>query len=220
MWKVLPKLGLLKVLLYIFSAIFLAVIMINFTPADIEGEFTFEKFTTALGLAAPVTMLFLLIIFLAGKWGWLLIWKFPFLGKLMHRSICPNLNGTWKGKIVSNYKDDNGVAITKDVTLNVKADLFGFQVDLLSDDRYQGSKVVQSELYKDPRTNTFYLSYIFESDVPIPEETDDRKFEGAAKLEIIFDDNSTRMTGTYWTNRAWQRRKNTAGVIDLSRADT
>lgn len=129
----------------------------------------------------------------------------------------PNLNGIWEGTIQSNYLGEDGESTTKAVTLIIDADVFGFNVILNSDDNYQSSKVVQSEIYKDPRTNTFYLSYIFEAEVPIPEETDDRLFEGAAKLEVIMVDNSTLLKGTYWTNRAWQR-KNTAGVITAKRA--
>ena len=117
--------------------------------------------------------------------------------------------------VKSNYRDENGEPITKDVLLNIRADLFGFNVSLKSKDGYQESKVVQSEIYKDPRANTFYLSYIFEASVPIPEETDDRMFEGAAKLEVVFTDEGKELKGTYWTNRAWQRRKNTAGMITV-----
>jgi hypothetical protein len=57
-----------------------------------------------------------------------------------------------------------------------------------------------------PPTNSgLFISYVFEASVPISEETDDRTFEGAAKLEIIVGSQDTILKGTYWTNRAWHR---------------
>ena len=67
-------------------------------------------------------------------------------------------------------------------------------------------------------TKCFYLSYIFEAHVPAPQATDDRMFEGAAKLEVVFDADDTELKGTYWTNRAWQRGLNTAGTMTASRS--
>jgi hypothetical protein len=101
------------------------------------------------------------------------------------------------------------------VELIIRADLFGVSLALRSLDGYQESQVIQSELYRDPRTGTFYLSYIFEASVPIPQKTDDRVFDGASKLEIIINEENTVLKGTYWTNRAWQRGLNTAGLISM-----
>ena len=215
MWKVFPKIGLLKVLFSIFSALFLSglIFVLVATPS---GSLGWSSFGPVFELAAPVTLLFIGIIYAIGKWGWLFVWKAPYLGKIMHSSVCPNLNGNWLGQIQSSFKNDDGNNITKDVELTIKDDLFGLHVNLRSADGYQDSKVIQSELYKDPRTNNFYLSYIFEANVPIPEETDDRVFDGAAKLEIIVGSDHTEMKGTYWTNRAWQRGKNTAGVLTVT----
>lgn len=215
MWKVFPKLGLLKFLFGTFSALFLSALILLFSIKTNGSILSWGRFGAAFELAMPVTIAFIVLIFVIGKWGWLLIWKCPGLGSIMNKSVCPNLNGTWKGTIQSNYLGQDGNPVSKAVTLNITADIFGFKVSLNSDDNYQNSKVVQSEIYKDLRTNTFYLSYIFEAEVLIPEETDDRLFEGAAKLEVIMVDNSTQLRGTYWTNRAWQRRLNTAGMIRL-----
>ncbi len=215
MWKVFPKLGLLKLVFFIFSVLFFAAIILFVSPKITGNTIGWVDFDSALKLSTPVTLIFLSIIFILGKWGWLAFWKFPILGGLLNKLVCPDLNGEWQGVVQSNYHDENGKPITKEVLLNIKADLFGFNVSLKSKDGYQESKVVQSEIYKDPRTSIFYLSYIFEAYVPIPEETDDRMFEGAAKLEVVFTDEGTVLKGTYWTNRAWQRRKNTAGMITV-----
>jgi hypothetical protein len=217
MWKVLPKLGVLKILLLIFSALFLAVIILMLSPNDNAKLIPWSEFGSAFELTTPVTIIFLAFIYILGTWGWLLFWKLPLVGNILNRYICPNLNGVWIGQIESNYLDEEGNKTIKNVELRIKADLFGFNISQYSLDGYQNSKVIQSEITKDSRTGTFYISYIYEGVVPIPEETDDRIFDGAGRLEVIFADESTTLKGTYWTNRAWQRRQNTAGIITVTK---
>lgn len=218
MWRVFPKLGLLKVLLATFSALFLSALILLLGPDD--GAISWDSFGDAFKLSTPITLIFVAIIFVIGRWGWLVFWKSPFLGEVLHKAVCPNLNGKWLGEVHSNYTDESGNNTVKEVELAIKADLFGFNLALRSLDDYQESKVIQSELYRDPRTGTFYLSYIFEASVPAPEETDDRLFEGAAKLEIIINEADTILKGTYWTNRAWQRGMNTAGLITMKKKNS
>lgn len=220
MWQVFPKLGLLKALFLMFSALFLGVLLVAFSPESGVNLSSWSQFSKAFGLATPVTLAFISIIWVIGKFGWLLLWKCPGLGEILHKHVCPNLNGKWVGEIYSNYAEANGDSITKEVELNIKADLFGFNISLRSIDDYQNSKIVFSEMYRDPRTNTFYLYYIFEASVPNPEETDDRLFEGACKLEVILNDSTDTLKGIYWTNRRWQRKYNTAGLISVSKSSS
>jgi hypothetical protein len=219
MWKVFPKLGLLKAIFAVFSALFLAALIYFIGPHQTES-ITWNDFGPSFKLATPITLLFIGLVYVIGKWGWMLLWKAPLLGKIMHTTVCPDLNGSWVGTIHSSFKNGDGENVTKEVGLTIKADIFGFDIYLRSSDGYQESKVVQSELYKDPRTNTFYLSYIFEGSVPFPDETDDRIFDGAARLEINVKSEKNIMKGTYWTNRAWQRGQNTAGVLTIERENS
>lgn len=160
MWKVFPKLGLLKAIFAVFSALFLAALIYFIGPHQTES-ITWNDFGPSFKLATPITLLFIGLVYVIGKWGWMLLWKAPLLGKIMHTTVCPDLNGSWVGTIHSSFKNGDGENVTKEVGLTIKADIFGFDIYLRSSDGYQESKVVQSELYKDPRTNTFYLSYIF-----------------------------------------------------------
>lgn len=217
MWKVLPRLGVLKILLLIFAALFLTVLILMLSPNDNVKLITWSEFGAAFELATPVTIIFLFFIYALGKWGWLILWKLPLLGSILNKYICPNLNGVWIGQIESSYLDKDGNNTVKDVELRIKADMFGFNISQYSLDGYQNSKVIQSEITKDSRTGTFYLSCIYESIVPIPEETDDRIFDGACRLEVIFNDKLIILKGTYWTNRAWQRKQNTAGIITVTK---
>lgn len=213
MWKVFPFLGLLKVIFLFFSVLLISTVLIVIPSESNDFTLTWTNFTSTISLATPVTLIFISLVYILGKWGWLLFWKAPLIGGLLNKYVCPNLNGSWKGEVESSFLAEDGKRKTKEVALNIKADLFGFNITLESLDKYQNSKVIQSELFKDKKTGTFYIFYIFESYVPIPKETDDRIFEGSAKLEISFNDKSTCLKGTYWTNRAWQRGMNTAGFI-------
>lgn len=217
MWKVLPKLGILKILLLIFSALFLSALILILSPNDNTKSISWSEFGAAFELSSPVTIIFLVSIYALGKWGWLVFWKLPLLGDVLNKNICPNLNGVWTGQIESNYLDEDGNNTIKDVEFRIKADMFGFNISQYSLDGYQNSKVIQSEITKDSRTGTFYLSYIFESIVPIPKETDDHTFDGAGRLEVIFAKERTTLKGTYWTNRAWQRKQNTAGIVTVTK---
>lgn len=168
-------------------------------------------------LKQPVLLASLCFVYFLGKWGWLVLWKAPLMGKIMNEALCPDLNGVWVGCIQSNFPNINGEILNKDVQVKIKADLLGMKIQLESNDNYQTSKVISFDIYKDPKTEVFYLAYIYEAYVPIPSESDDQIYQGAAKLEIIDPSGNPKLKGTYWTNRAWQRKQNTAGVITLSK---
>src|SRR5690606_41979754 len=80
MWKVFPKLGLLKLLLAIFSALFLSALILLMGTNG--GELSWNNFGDSFKLSTPITLIFIVVIFVIGKWGWLLFWKLPFLGAL------------------------------------------------------------------------------------------------------------------------------------------
>lgn len=217
MWSVLPKFALFKIVFTLFSAILLLTLIMLFGKNDSEIGFNISSYIFIFKSISPVSILFILLIFFIGKWGWKLLWKAPYLGKLLNNNVCPDLNGKWIGQTQSNHRNTNGKEVVKDISVNIKADFFGFSITLQSNDGYQHSKAVLCGIHKDPRTGSFYITYIFEGYVPIPLDTDDRLFEGAAKLEVRFKDEGVSLEGTYWTNRAWQRNLNTAGSIKLTK---
>src|SRR5690606_42040155 len=101
MWKVFPKLGLLKLLLAIFSALFLSALILLIGANG--GELSWNNFGDSFNLSTPITLLFLAVIFVIGKWGWLLFWKLPFLGVLLQKTVCPYICGQWPGAVHSSY---------------------------------------------------------------------------------------------------------------------
>jgi hypothetical protein len=215
MWNVLPKLGLIKMVFWLFSAMLLAVLIPQFHT---DGDVSYRRMLEA---SFPATLVFGSFIYFLGKWGWKIFWHMPLLGKLLNRHVCPNLNGKWHSEVISNHDDGSGKRSIRTVSFTIKADFFGFDIRAESNDNYMNSCVVLSKIYKDCKTGKFCVMYMFEATVPVPDRSDDRIFDGAAKLEVIFDDNNNLfLDGVYWTNRAWQRKLNTAGRIKISKNNT
>lgn len=217
MWKVLPRFALIKILAFLFSVLLLSGVIAVLGDLSLSVVLSNDNFWEAVNTSGVVALLFLFIVWLLAKFAWKVVWALPLVRNILNNKVCPDLNGKWNGHIISSFKDDSGKAITKQVEMDIKADFLGFDIKLRSKDNYQRSTVVQSEIYKDTRDGIFYVSYIFESVVDLPKETDDSKFDGAAKLAVRFEDNEIILIGTYWTNRAWQRGDNTAGIIRLKR---
>ncbi|WP_394250644.1 hypothetical protein [Vibrio profundi] len=220
MWKVFPKFGLAKIMIFLICTLAtLGVIWVTKGWSGINDFLKEDGFNIISRITVPVLLTFAALVWLIGTYLWRLVWRFPYLGtKLLNQNVCPDLNGDWTGEVISTYKDKHGDPIKKNVNIVIKASLFSFDIRLVSDDQYQRSTVVQSEIYKDQRDGSFYLSYIFESVIDQPESTDDSKFDGSAKLHIRFEDDTIKLVGVYWTNRCWQKGLQTAGKIELQKS--
>lgn len=218
MWKVLPKFGFAKILLLLLCLL-LTIGLVWSTQGwlGLTAFFADDGLAIVSGIVTPVLFVFASVIWLLGKFVWRCFWKTPIIGTLLNQKVCPDLNGCWMGNIVSMY---DGQRIEKEVKMNIDASFFGFTIHLKSTDGYQRSTVMQSELFKDSRDGSFYLSYIFESVVDQPKPTDQSKFDGAARLHVRFEDSGIKLVGVYWTNRGWQKQEQTAGTINLQRVQS
>lgn len=219
MWKVLPKSIVFKIIVAIVATIATSIFLWS-----TEGWFGLVSFFTNGGLIdllkvlTPIFLTFLITTWFLGSVAWKAAWKLPWLGQALNQKVCPNLNGVWTGCTESSHRDEVGNKVETPVEMIIKATFFGFDMSFRSIDEYHQSKVIQSEIYKDPRDGEFLVSYIFEAEVQSPVNTDDSKFDGAAKLKVKFSkENEIELSGIYWTNRAWQRGMQTAGTIRLSR---
>ncbi|WP_444917031.1 hypothetical protein [Microbulbifer sp. JMSA003] len=218
MWKVLPQFGLLKLLIFLLSAIATsALAWATGGWLSFVSFFSAEGFGKLIGVLTPIFIIFLAVVWLFGSIFWKWVWAIPGLGDMLNKNVCPDINGEWIGFTESTYKDESGNPVKTEVELTVKASFFSLDMKLKSTNEYQRSTVIQSEIYKDPRNGSFYVSYIFESVVDRPEAKDDSKFDGAAKLNVRFKDSEIELVGVYWTNRTWQRSGQTAGTIHLTR---
>ncbi|HAU0606124.1 TPA: hypothetical protein JBH38_15210 [Legionella pneumophila] len=216
MWKVLPKSLVFKIIVYLFSIIIFIIALLS---SKILGQDNFSNlhFHNILKTSILAATISLILVYIIGKWGWKPLWNMPILGVILNRHLCPDLNGEWSGEVYSSYKENGGENKITKVDVIIKADFFKFSMEFTSRNKYQTSKVVFSDLYKDTRKNNFYIAYIFESTVLNPQEFDDKNFDGAARLEIKYTDGVLTLEGLYWTNRAFQRGLNTSGHIVLTK---
>ncbi len=155
----------------------------------------------------------------------------------------PNLNGVFETTNRSNWclKDPNGAAqieyrrtgelpdFTEDKSqasyggrLSIQMSLFHIagqyepEQDRPSSTR---SQLDACQMAFDDRRQQFVFSYIYSAQANgASVRTDDSAHLGAAQL-FFADKSPTTLNGEYWTNRAWTKGLNTAGLVSLRRID-
>ena len=135
--------------------------------------------------------------------------------------VFPDLAGEWVGELRSNWPriTARGVENVGDIELlprparaTITTNLFTVCMELATDDRYSTSRTFTSGVSKDSTTGEVAISYLYENATLDPKSTDVSTHQGAAKLTLRREGNDLVLEGTYWTNRAWNRGLNTAGV--------
>lgn len=169
---------------------------------------------------------------------WRLLWLLPWFQRK-----APPLDGVWTGVVSSNRSvqeamkdaakqagapaidvDSVGVALPAltqvNVTVTIRTSFVGITLELESaGDRYQTSSLRVVEMKPATDGPGASLHYIFEGRVLNPRPGDVDRFDGAASLTIHKDDQGRlHMEGPTWTNRAWTRGLNTAGLIRMIRS--
>lgn len=167
---------------------------------------------------------------------WRLLWLFPPVQRM-----APSLDGEWSGVVHSNWsiieatkeaaKQSGAPSIDVDamvfplpdlmevpVIAVVRSNFFGIDLRLETEgDRYQISSLKAVEIKPAIGAYPPTLSYVFEGRVLNPNPGDVSVFDGAATLTIEVVDGQPQLHGSTWTNRAWKRGLNTAGLIRLKR---
>lgn len=219
MWNVLSKKQVFSFAALLFGFVYLLLLYIfhGDNHSLTINESNVIKTVRVLSYASLITMGTLYVM---AKWGWKLAWRNPLASKFLNKKICPDLNGTWRATLVNSNTDEVGNPIEMKATVEILADFIDFEMTLKSDCGTQTSTVVLSKIGKD-ETNHFYLTYVFVA--RLAKNLNDRKgedigkFEGAAKLDILVDKDEVAMDGVYWSNRQWEKNKQTAGHIELTR---
>lgn len=147
---------------------------------------------------------------------WRRLWRrVPFLTRAY-----PDIQGTYRGQIVSNFKSrEAGQAksdIIKPITLRVFTSLFSVDVRMETDDDYSSSQTLVVNAVRRVKADAPKLRYLYRNWTKDPETTDESFHLGAGEVEII-DGTPMRLSGVYWTNRCWRNGLNTAGTIEVTR---
>lgn len=148
----------------------------------------------------------------------------------------PDINGTWKGVLKTNYpiieqlktaaKSQDRVFDPEDqerlnpneyekmfgrnpIVVRIKANLFTIELKTRGRIVESNAISVRPRFSQDGREPT--LIYVYEAEAGVLGQ----RFLGAAVVKVI-DGEPPQLIGDYWTNRAWRTGSNAAGRIELS----
>ena len=177
----------------------------------------------------------LLVVF-GSNWGlWRRAWDaFPRL----NRWVYPDLNGTWRGSLSSNWPAIERMAkAAKDeipafdpfsssepsnrqsvpLTLRITAGWFRVHIRMETDNRYSKSRTLSVAPMRGSDGDPHVLSYVYENYTPDAVATDTAHHRGAAWLEVSLAGAEPILEGVVWTDRNWQKGLNTAGLLRVER---
>ncbi|MBK8564437.1 MAG: hypothetical protein IPN76_14145 [Saprospiraceae bacterium] len=123
------------------------------------------------------------------KW----LWKFPLFNQIIVR---PNLNGTWEGELVSDWKGENGRQVApKAIIVVIRQDFLNFHITTFTNN-FIGVSYVESLLIDKPRgvQKVVYLYKKETADYGTQESN-----EGVSELRLMSNDKQ-KLEGRYWTN--------------------
>lgn len=125
-------------------------------------------------------------------------WKLWGLNQIFYR---PNLNGTWKGLIISDWKDQEGNSIApKEIYIVIRQNFLRIHFTTFTDNFVGYSYSETFNLKKE--TGLKNVAYLYRKDTSQSNNDDLR--EGATELRLINDNNFKKLDGKYWTNTKTQ----------------
>lgn len=127
-------------------------------------------------------------------------WKYCLLNKIFYR---PNLNGTWKGYLESDWKDENGNTIApKEIFIVIRQNFLRIHFTTFTD-TFIGYSYSETFNLKE-ETGLKNVAYLYRKDTS--RFNDDDLREGATELRLINDKRFKKLDGKYWTNTKTQGR--------------
>lgn len=171
-----------------------------------------NTFGDSAGVIKTVSLTVTILTVVSGfslEWTWRRIWaKFPTIGL----RTFPDLNGVWKGTLVSTWIDPETGAAPPPIPaeIRIRQGLFSTNVSLATAE----SKSHSTRSFLEPfyETRRFRIWYSYNNDPRAQVRHRSSPHEGVAYLELNFDSNPNRLTGRYYTARK------TTGDIEVERA--
>lgn len=156
---------------------------------QIEGILSYVDSLSTIGM---ITIFMTFINFIGWKWRifkWLI--------------DVPNLNGRYKGQLVSSYKDDQGNPVVKDCVLEIKqtassVHVFAYYGDPGTNTQSSRSYTTTEQIVKEP--NDFFLLYYIFTNEPDTMSVQLNNHDGTAKFKYFRDIKT--LDGEYYNKRA------------------
>lgn len=140
------------------------------------------------------------LLFWAAYFKWL--WKIPLVKYIVKRQ---NLNGTWEGILISDWKNEFGKSVPpKEIFLVVRQNFLNIHFTSFTNN-YIGTSYVEAILYDEEKgiNKVIYIYRKETSDIGQQENN-----EGTTELRVLTSE-EPKMEGKYWTNIK------TCGIIKL-----
>lgn len=164
----------------------LALILAVFNLIYFKHEFNLQNGIKSISLGLTVTTFFWTFYI---SWGW----KLPILNSIFYR---PNLNGTWFGKLTSDWKDENdNTILPKDFFIVIRQSFLRIHFTTFTDSYIGLSYSETFSLNKDKGLKT--VAYLFRKDTS--QNNNEILQEGATELRLI-EANEKKLEGKYWSN--------------------
>lgn len=124
----------------------------------------------------------------------------------------PNLNGTWKGHLMSTWVNPETGSPPPPIptTITIRQRLLSTHISLKTGE--SRSESTRSVLERFPDTKRFRVWYSYNNDPSAQVRKRSSPHEGVAFLEMHWDENPSKLIGTYYTARM------TTGTIEVIRA--
>jgi hypothetical protein len=165
----------------ILLACVLAFLYLLINKMDIDFANSFK----ALSASATLIILFWGLYF---EWGW----RLPMLKKLFYR---PNLNGTWAGELISDWKDENGKNVEPiKFFIVIRQNFLRINFTTFTDN-YIG-KSYSEKLILDKERGVKNVAYLYRKETS---QISDCNNEGASELRVIESD-TLKLKGKYWSS--------------------
>lgn len=133
-------------------------------------------------------------------WSFYIIygWKLPLINLIFYR---PNINGTWSGKLVSDWKDENGnVKPPIDFYVVIRQTFLDIHFTTFTKDFIGRSYSENFRLSKE--TGLKNVVYLYSRDTS--QNINGFIQEGGSELRLVESLNSKILEGKYWTNNKTQ----------------
>ena len=170
----------------IIIAIWLGILRLNGVDVDNTIK-AFKEIPAAIGY-------FGIIAFVFTEW----LWRIPILQGWLVR--IPNLNGTWKGTLQTNWKNpETGEQPGPiDALLVIKQSLFKISCVQMTKESKSWSRAASIDIDNDNQIKI--LNYVYSNSPRIVVHDRSKAHDGASSLEVITNDHR-KLIGKYWTDR-------------------